>query len=389
MYYFTALDPNFRIKGSRDPLGFQSIWSAKGRNVVAYLSTVSQNLRDFMILAYATHFYRYRDDRYFLNFFLKFEQACAFARKLYNEEDSFNGAIFVAKNLEDRKTDNAFPCSLSPRNTILSNQRAYGIYGKYIRPFRDTGIARDDSFHDIMDKAFDKCDSNHLKSIIERLIHEKEAVLNASDLEEIARLIVSPTPEERELYRNYLLKVPDRDHPQNNLYHVLKNSNISDSEYHLYGFIHTLDDHPETGEKLRNALKEIEHNEKVLYPLNRGFTYMLNTPHWNKGDIERDPVLDDIRTAAEEDFLTSDNVTQLLEIYGLDKPRKIEQIVERNRYICEKRGYRAWIEQENGGYNILYGENGKHIDSIDYMNGHEYPYFIPTYLNLFNQIERN
>ncbi|MFW5916048.1 MAG: hypothetical protein ACOCTM_01105, partial [Bacteroidota bacterium] len=77
MYYFTALDPNFRIKGSRDPLGFQSIWSAKGRKVVAYLSTVSQNLRDFMILAYATHFYYNRDDWYFLNFFLKFEQACA------------------------------------------------------------------------------------------------------------------------------------------------------------------------------------------------------------------------------------------------------------------------------------------------------------------------
>jgi hypothetical protein len=308
---------------------------------------------------------------------------------LHNEEDSFNGSIFVSKNLEDRKTDNAFPCSLSPRNTILSNQRAYGIYGKYIRPFRDTGIAKDDSFHDIMDKAFDKCDSNHLKSIIERLIHEKEAVLNTSDLEELARLISSPTPEEKELYRNYLLNVPDRDHPQNNLYHVLKDSNISVSKYHLYGFIHTLDDHPETGGKLRNALKEIEHTEKVLYPLNRGFTYMLNTPHWNKGDIERDPVLDDIQTAAEEDFLTSDNVTQLLEIYGLDKPRKIEQIVERNRYICEKRGYRAWIEQENGGYNVLYGENGKHIDSIDYMNGHEYPYFIPTYLNLFNQIERN
>jgi len=389
MYYFTALDPNFRIKGSRDPLGFQSIWSAKGRKVVAYLSTVSQNLRDFMILAYATHFHRNGDDRYFVNFFLKFEQACAFARKLYNEEDNFNGSIFVSKNMEDRKTNNAFPCSLSPRNTILSNQRAYGIYGKYIRPFRDTGIANDDFFHDIMEKALKKCDKNHLKSIIERLINEKAAVLSTSDLEVLARLISSPIPEERELYRNYLLNVPESDHPQNGLYRVLKNSNISGSEYHLYGFIHAVNDHPEVTEKLRNALKEIEHTEKVLYPLNRGFTYMLNTPHWNKADIDRDPVLDDIQTVAKEDLLTNDNLVHLVEIYRYDKQQKIQQIVGRNKYICEKRGYRAWIEQENGGYNVLYGENGKHIDSIDYMNGHEYPYFIPTYLNLFNQIERN
>ncbi len=120
MYHFTALDPNFRIKGSRDPLGFQSIWSRKGRKAVAYLSTVSQNLTDFMILAYATHFYRSRDDRYFLNFFLKFEQACAFARMLHNKEESFNGATFVGKNLEDRKSNNAFPCSLSPNKKPTS-----------------------------------------------------------------------------------------------------------------------------------------------------------------------------------------------------------------------------------------------------------------------------
>ncbi|MFW5901187.1 MAG: hypothetical protein ACOCUK_01440, partial [bacterium] len=285
--------------------------------------------------------------------------------------------------------DNAFPCSLSPRNTILSNQRAYGIYGKYIRPFRDTGIANDASFHDIMDKALNKCDRNHLRSIVERLINEKETVLSTSDLEVLARLIASLIPEERELYRNYLLKLPDRDHPQNDLYRVLKNSNISASEYHLYGFIHAVNDHPEAAEKLRNALKEIEHTEKVLYPLNRGLTYMLNTPHWNKADIDRDPVLDDIQTVAKEDLLTNDNLAHLVEIYRYHKQQKIEQIVERNRHICEKRGYRAWIEQDNGGYNVLYGENGKHIDSIDYMNGHEYPYFIPTYLNLFNQIERN
>ena len=145
MYYFTALDPNFRVKGSRDPLGFQSIWANKGRKVVAYLSTVSLELRDFMILAYATyfqkqqqHFHRnIQQSKNYINFFLKFEQACDFARMLVSGERTFNGTNFVSNNLDDRKNKDAFPCSLSSGNTLLSNQRSYGIYGKYIRPFRD------------------------------------------------------------------------------------------------------------------------------------------------------------------------------------------------------------------------------------------------------------
>ena len=57
MFYFSEQDPNFRIKGSRDPLGFQTIWQSLGRTVIKYLSTVSSNLKDFQVLSYAWYFY--------------------------------------------------------------------------------------------------------------------------------------------------------------------------------------------------------------------------------------------------------------------------------------------------------------------------------------------
>jgi len=395
MYFFSALDPNFRVKGSRDPLGFQSIWSRKGRKVIAHLSTVSQDLTDFMILSYATFFFQSKDDRqsrdsrFFVNFFLKFEQACSFARMLYHGERSFNGGNFVSSNIEDRKKSNVFSCSLSPRDTILSNQRAYGIYGKYIRPFRDIGITGDKSFSEIMEEALQKTDRKHLMAIIERLIGEKEVKLSGNDLEIIAKLIGRPTEGEKELFKKYILTVPDRDHLQNNLFQVLKNSNITDAEYNLYSFIHAVTNDSDAITELRNALKEIENTEKVLYPLNQGFAYMLNSSFWKNKDIIKDNVLDGIKSVAEKDFLQEDDLNNLLEIFTLDKKQKIGRIVERNKKICERRGYRAWIEKENGGYRVLYGENAKNIDSIDYETGFEYPYFIPTYVSLFNQIERN
>jgi hypothetical protein len=99
MFFLTEQDPNFRIKGSRDPLGFQTIWQSLGRTVIKYLSTVSSNLKDFQVLSYAWYFYEDKDPKHFLNFFFKFEQAFGFARGEYLKNDGFNGIDFVRKNL--------------------------------------------------------------------------------------------------------------------------------------------------------------------------------------------------------------------------------------------------------------------------------------------------
>jgi hypothetical protein len=45
--FLTELDPQAAIKGSRDPLGIQPIWTRLGRRVVGNLTTVSTSVRDF------------------------------------------------------------------------------------------------------------------------------------------------------------------------------------------------------------------------------------------------------------------------------------------------------------------------------------------------------
>jgi len=123
--------------------------------------------------------------------------------------------------------------------------------------------------------------------------------------------------------------------------------------------------------------------------MNQGYTYMLNTPYWDNQSILDDPVLDGVRTTSESEFTEDETMQKLQDIFTLDKNEKIRQIVERNKQVCERRGSRAWIEQEPDGYRVLYGENGQNIDRIDYEQGYGYPYFLPTYLSLFKQIESN
>src|SRR5439155_24956326 len=45
--FLTDLDSRAAVKGSRDPLGIQQIWTRLGRHVVGNLTTVSGSVRDF------------------------------------------------------------------------------------------------------------------------------------------------------------------------------------------------------------------------------------------------------------------------------------------------------------------------------------------------------
>ena len=75
MFFITELDVNFRIKGPRYPLGFQSILQNLGRKVIRELSTVSGIIRDFklkMVIDATISLQNYHKEAHnYLNWFLE------------------------------------------------------------------------------------------------------------------------------------------------------------------------------------------------------------------------------------------------------------------------------------------------------------------------------
>lgn len=386
MYFFSETDPNYRIKGSRDPLGFQSLWAAAGHKAVAHLSTVSGNLRDFMILAYANYFYGKRPESYFLNFFLKFEQVCAYARKLYLPPEGFNGIDFVNK----KKEDYTFYISLKPSDTLLSNQRAYGIYGKYIRPTRDMGFTQAENFNKVMEQSLSKTNKSAVLGIVEQLLHpdpDKRVEITRDELEPIADLIRDTSAAEKELYRNYILKVPDSNHSQNNLYHLVNNNkSIATGEFNLHATIQVLQKQDDISPELSNALENIRNTDKVLLPLNRGFMHLLSQSQWTEKQIANDYFIQTLPKAVNYVF-TDNTMQELNEILKLDSIELVDAIIKRNETV--KQGSRPWIIKEKGIYKVIYGENGQKQDEIDFDNSYEFSYFLYTWLELYKQIELN
>ena len=91
--FLTDLDSRAAVKGSRDPLGIQAIWTRLGRHVVGNLTTVSTSVRDFTTLLLGYYFAEKVADvegpGLDLATFLKWEQLAAYARAEVNKDKGF------------------------------------------------------------------------------------------------------------------------------------------------------------------------------------------------------------------------------------------------------------------------------------------------------------
>jgi len=97
--FFTQEDPNAKIKGSRDPLGAQPIWTAFGRHVVTNLTTQTNSGRGFTILLLGRHLAEQAIEggkigrELALDAFLRFEQIGAYVRHVAHDVAGDIGAL--------------------------------------------------------------------------------------------------------------------------------------------------------------------------------------------------------------------------------------------------------------------------------------------------------
>jgi hypothetical protein len=143
--FLTQLDARAAIKGSRDPLGVQSIWSRFGRHVVGNLTTVTSSVRDFTVTLLGYYFAeRVADEggtEGDLATFLKWEQLAAYARARVNKERGFRGTERVWRRLNE---ESRVQLGIDVGAQILGNQKIYGLWGLYTIPAKASGLLEGD-----------------------------------------------------------------------------------------------------------------------------------------------------------------------------------------------------------------------------------------------------
>ena len=125
----SLFDDRSKPKGSRDPLGIEAIWSFLGRKVVGNLTTITNNLDNFIVALLCCYHGNSRstDLNAIQQDFMRAEQLADYLRLALNENASFLGITRAKANHKN----SFYPLGLSEEAQILSNQLSYGLWGLY------------------------------------------------------------------------------------------------------------------------------------------------------------------------------------------------------------------------------------------------------------------
>lgn len=219
--FLTDLDPQAAVKGSRDPLGVQPIWSRMGRHVVGNLTTVTTSVRGFttLILGYyfAERVANEEGGDGDLGVFLRWEQLAAYARGDRNGDWDFLGVRRVKRTFNENER---IRLGIDPTAQILSNQKTYGLWGLYTVPSRASGLIHGEptrltpAARDLVERVylpiFGECGFRNADAIVARLAKAKTDIdLRGADrrlVDAVAKVLAKRLfSSERAFYEEHLL----------------------------------------------------------------------------------------------------------------------------------------------------------------------------------------
>jgi len=379
VYFLTKRDPNYSIKGSRDPLGFQVIWQEAGRRIIPHLSTVSNTVRDFQILSigFALKMELNIPDQEFELYFMRLEQILGYTRYVCYSDQSFNGIERVKK----RADGNSFSISNKPGDQLMSSQKAYGIWGKYIRPFIDSELTGDPDFKAIyIQKVKSNPDFFKLAKDLKGRGPEDIYRLSKSKLDTYRNLLDKPNDREKALLERHLLK----DQYEGEFLRIVRKKNGFTDGTPLYALLSSLYSESDS-EALCGSLEYIRTTECVLSPLNRIFRYLQTRSYWSLHEIQADKYIKDWRTNPDTALL-HEPCKRLASLFSLSNLDLVKGLLSRNEEVAEWRNSNPWMQFSDAGLEINHEEGVFFDEDYDPKTESDYSYFLNTFLYLYRQL---
>ncbi len=400
MPFFTQIDPRAKIKGSRDPLGVQPVWSRMGRQVVRNLTTVTTSLRGFTTLLLGLYVAeRVTDDATaeegeFLAAFLKFEQLAAYSRVAISQqtggaigangedrENTIRGIRRVERKLIEGK--GKVQISANSEDQILSNQKTYGLWGLYSVAARNSGLLEQGSSR-LTAKAREFIELNYRSRLqsadhnadVLKLFRSKFVFEPKSKHAKLARNLAemlgpTVTKLEQEFYNKHLITCLS-DHPneiQERLWKQMRRTSSEDgfSCDELLQIIGRCQ--AEGDDELARRLDHIRVTESVIAPASRLFSFVLGQDGQALDAIAlnvQDTWGARLSHIAPDSFISA--LSGIGEELGVEKCNRlghlakalaagdygaaIELLLAQNREVMRERGGDAWVKMKGSRIDV-------------------------------------
>ena len=416
--FLTDLDSRATVKGSRDPLGIQQIWTRLGRHVVGNLTTVSNSVRDFTTLLLGYYFAEQVAHELGpgteLSTFLKWEQLAAYCRAEVNSDFSFRGTERVRKNLAE---DSRVCLSGERSHQILSNQKIYGLWGLYTMPARSSGLVDGDPPR-LTPPATDLVERHYLPILqdgagrdakrIRDLLRQKLTRIDLKKgdvglVQAVGKVLKKGLrPREREFFRFHLLHSGPQDATggrQQQLAELFAETlNQKDFTWSCATVGHLAKTARSKGEKweaLSHRLNRIRTSEAVLAPAAALFTHLLGLngktinsvvervgSEWGAGlrSVVPTEFADLHAELGAGDSITGDRWVGIAEsLASGDYKAVLTLLIEQNKSVMATRGGAPWIERRGGKLHVRFlDEQGSLPKQTELANLWRFPYFLDS-----------
>ena len=360
MPFLSLLDDRAKPKGSRDPLGFELVWTHYGRQVIGNLTTVTSSLSNFAVALLG---FRWANEinanvpadekqRRVKETFLRYEQMAGYLRYLANDKELM-GITRVSARMENESLLVSF--GLGADEQILSDQASYGLWGLYATATAESGLISGDI-------RLPTALGHALAEQIERVV-DKQAIIDlftgnhkvgpkqlAAHAKPFLKAINKKSIRTQLLHA--LMNGGDRHAVQSDLWVITQG--LADKQVKVDSLVEFIQlvKRQSSNQELIHRLQDIEAVERILVAANNLFNYCrqqegesLRSVLKGIGDryhYQHLPADLDLSTVPRGSLLQAINVA----LRNNDTAAAIEHILELNKVVMEQRSGAPWVEVE-------------------------------------------
>lgn len=408
MAFLSEWDGRARPKGSRDPLGFEMVWSHYGRKVIGNLTTVTGSLENFSVALLGFYWAnelnatsvgtaKERSQR-IKETFLCYEQLAGYLRYLHktdpNSEEKDRGeSILGSRRIKSRIETGKI--TLGSDHQILSSQVTQGLWGLYYSAMKATELVKDDDrgltdegkeIAKLIEKKLDS-DADELKKLLKKNTKLLEKDLEKKQCKKFFDAIRDPDACGK-LLKNLMIgsnKDKQLAEVQIKLYEATQLYLKEERPGH---FINEVKEKTENKE-LKKRLSDIESVERLLVTMNNLFCYcqrkngaelseVIKEISNKKYDYAQLPEPDQLKGAPYEEKLKAIRN----DLVHDDVEPAITKILELNKDVMKDRGGAPWVEIEKSKTLLVRvpDETAELFDKKELQTHWDNSYFMYSYL---------
>lgn len=391
--FLSLQDPRQLPKGTRDPLGFEVIWTKYGREVIGNLTTITSSIEEFLTALLGFYLSADEDTNKQSDRFIRYEQIAAYLRQYDKEKGGFvRGVTQASKNLQRLKDGESISVSASKRDQILSSQKSYGLWGLYSTALNDSGLIEN---RRVIGKGIDLVENIEKSNVdlmqyLNKYIDTKELKVEYSDIKKYSPNIINLLEEHKVFLLQLVLE--GKGHLlQKEFFNLLSYHKEAFKEgYKTWDLIQRVMADPRITDNLKSKLVDIQNIDLVLAVINTLFDYMRLPENRGKRLSE---------IAAE--------VENKNHIFNLELPNKtvshhlatfvnywnaaqyedaLREVCSLHKHVMERRNSGYWVEEYEKKIKIQIEAPKAQLKLENNMHS-SYSYFIGSMFSLYKQFQ--